>query len=178
MPVRSITTCIKTGWWKWSCFLQKLYTITSKLHLDLFRVQNEGLSLLLLTRTFWKIAGLTLHFQRFCVLSDYIYLPILQTVSLTTSSRGRDTLNCILKETGTLCLSDLTRNIFCLLSRGYVHYCGKRGMRKKASSFINPYQKLMFRKKKKKVGAKLIPFDVLIDGIRGQVCTALQYKAL
>lgn len=47
-------------------------------------------------------------------------------------------------------------------------------MQKKASSFANPYQKFKFREK---IGAKLIPFDVLSNGIHSQVYTTLQYKA-
>lgn len=48
MPVRSITACIKSRWWKWLHTVFGENTITSKLHLDLFRVQNEGLTLFLI----------------------------------------------------------------------------------------------------------------------------------
>lgn len=83
-------------------------------------------------------------------------------------------LHGILAEVGALCHSNLTQSIFCS-QRGYADYCRKRRVQKKASSFTNPHQKFMFREN---VGAKLIPFDVLSDGIHRQVYTTLQYKAL
>lgn len=80
--------------------------------------------------------------------------------------------HCILAGVGALCHSDLTQSIF-RPQRNHVDYCRKSRMRKKASSFTNPYQKFKFREN---IAAKLIPFDVLSDGICSQVYTVFQQK--